>query len=272
MSEAIPAHANFLACTQCGGELHPDEGQIFVTCPYCSSTVFIDRSQVVFHWYIASTLDEERTRSNLARWMAGNQTVKDLDKKAELTGMKFEFFPVWYFKSKTLSGVEKIWLEPAAATSVSEIKSLNLPAGDLRKYETSLDSRARMPDIPLQTVSDWMKHRLQQDAQITETALVHIPLYTCKYLYKGKTYTALVEAATGSVFANIYPAKAEAPYILAGCLSAAVFLCLATFPIIGAMVDSGGRGFFIGLGAYAGIGIIAAALLYALALWVAAKV
>jgi hypothetical protein len=52
----IPEHQTL--CTHCGGELHPDQGQIFLTCPYCSSTVYLDKSQVVFHWYMAPTLDE----------------------------------------------------------------------------------------------------------------------------------------------------------------------------------------------------------------------
>jgi predicted RNA-binding Zn-ribbon protein involved in translation (DUF1610 family) len=71
-----------LTCAQCGGELHPDEGQIFLTCPFCSSTVYIDKRRVVFHWYLAPTLDEAKARGALSRWMAGNQTVKDLDRKA----------------------------------------------------------------------------------------------------------------------------------------------------------------------------------------------
>ena len=51
-----------LTCAQCGGELHPDEGQIFLTCPFCSSTVYIDKRRVVFHWYLAPTLDEAKAR------------------------------------------------------------------------------------------------------------------------------------------------------------------------------------------------------------------
>jgi hypothetical protein len=272
MDAAVPQDLNYFPCTQCGGELHPDEGQIFITCPYCSSTVYLDKSQAVFHWYLASTIDEEKARSNLHRWMSGNQTVKDLDAKAKLTKLSFEYFPVWFFKSRDKNNNEQIWLEPAAATSVSEIKSLRLPAGDLRKYDPDLDSEARSPDIPHKTVTGWLKNRLPRGATIIETSLVHIPLYTAKYIYKKNTYTAVIESATGGVAANIYPEKFEAPYVLAGGITAIVYLFLATFPVIGALVDSDGSGFLIGLAAYVGIGLIAAPLLFALAYWVAAKV
>jgi hypothetical protein len=80
-----------------------------------------------------------------------------------------------------------------------------------------------------------------------------------------------VEAATGSVFANIFPAKAEMPYRLVGCLTALVFSCLATFPLVGGAVE-GSAGAGVGLLACAGVGVVAAPLLFGLATWVAAKI
>jgi hypothetical protein len=265
-----PPVATQLACTQCGGELHPDEGQAFLTCPYCGSTVYVDKSQVVFHNYLAPTIDESKGRGFLARWMAGNQTVKDLDKKSRVVGSAFEYFPLWYFKRRT-SSREEILLEPAAATSVSELKKLILPAGDLRKYEASLDSQARPPTIPLEASLAWLEQRNIPRAEIVERSLVHIPLYTFKYVYQNKPYTAVVEAATGNVFANIFPAKAEAPYMMAGCAAALVYLCLALFPIAGVIVG-GMSGATIGLVLCAALGLVAAPFLFALAAWVAAKV
>ena len=90
---------------------------------------------------------------------------------------------------------------------------------------------------------------------------MHIPLFTFKYAYKNQPYTAIVEAGTGRVFANIFPAKAEAPYRLAGGLTALVFLCLALFPVIGGMVD-GGEGAGIGLALCVGLGLVAAPILF----------
>jgi hypothetical protein len=269
MADQLPD--NTFHCTQCGGELHPDEGQIFLTCPYCSSTVYLDKSQVVFHWYLAPTLDEVEARGALARWMAGNQTVKDLDKKARIQSVSFEYFPVWYFKVREGNGREEIILEPAAATSVSEIRRLRLRAGDLRKYEPAIESQAQAPSVPLQSALRWMEERRVPKSDIAEQALVHLPIYTFKYIFQGKTYTALVEAATGGVLANIYPAKAEAPYMLAGGTAALVFLCLATFPLIGALVD-GEKGLGLGAVACLGAGLLAAPALFALAAWVAAKI
>ena len=269
MDDQIISHA--IECSQCGGELHPDEGQIFLTCPYCYSTVYLDKSQVVFHWYLAPTLDEEKTHTALARWMAGNQTVKDLDKKSRVVAVSFEYFPIWYFKHRRPDGKEEISLEPAAGTSVSEIKSINLPAGDLRKYEHDLEQQSRAPTVPLQVALNWLQGGDIQQDEIVEQALVHVPLYTFKYTYRNESYTALVEAGTGGVFANIFPAKAEAPYFVAGGLTALVYLCLALFPIFGALFSSW-EGLAVSVLVCTGLGILAGPVLFALAVWVAAKV
>lgn len=263
--------AHTLNCTQCGGELHPDEGQIFLTCPFCQSTVFLDKSQVVFHWVLAPTLDEEKARGSLFRWMASNQTVKDLDKKSRLSGISFQYFPVWYFKRRTAGGQETIFLEPASATAVTELKNLKLPAGDLRRYDTALDAQSLPPSVPLQAALGWLEQRQVPFSEVAERAVVHIPLYTCKYDFKGRSYTAVVEGATGEVFANIFPAKAEAPYLAVAMAAALVYLCLATFPVIGAMAG-GGDALMLGLLACGGLGLLSAPALFVAAAWVAAKV
>ena len=270
MSDTPALPETQIHCTQCGGELHPDEGQIFLACPYCSSTVYLDKSQVVFHWYLTSTLDEAKARSSLARWMGGNQTVKDLDKKSRLIETVFQYFPVWYFKRRTPVGREMILLEPAAAISVSEISKINLPAGDLRKYDDSVSSQAVAPTVPLNAALQWQEERQVPQNEIIEKFLVHLPIYLFKYQYQGRAYLAVVEAATGQVFANIFPAKAEMPYRTIGILTALVYLCLATFPVIGAL--AGENEFAIGIGLCLGLGILAAPVLFGIAMWIAAKI
>jgi len=272
---SLPTSA--IACSQCGGELHPDEGQIFLTCPFCSATVYLDKSRVVFHWYLASTLNEQQALGSLNRWMAGNQTVKDLDRKSRVLSQAFQYFPLWYFKYRGGGGQEEVHLEPAAATSITELRQLRLPAGDLRKVDASIEPQAQAPTVPLDLALAWEGNALQPGTPYSgpktpvETSLVHIPVYTFKYAYQNKTYTALVEGATGATLANIFPAKSEAPYQLAGGLAAGIFLCLATFPVIGALV-SGEGGLTIGVALCAGLGLVAAPLLFALAAWVASRV
>ncbi len=272
-----------LHCTQCGGELHPDEGQIFLTCPYCGATVYLDKSRVVFHWYVAPTLNEQDAQGALFRWMSGSQTVKDLDKKARLVGQSFLYFPLWYFKYRTANG-EAEALQPAAATSVTELRSLKIPAGDLRKYDGSVEGQSQAPTVPLEAGLEWLQ--AQAGAQvpaltsgsggttspaITEIALIYVPVYLFKYSYAGQTYTSLVDGASGTVLANLYPHKREAPYLLVGGVTALVFLCLALVPAVGSASDSS-SGLGVSLLICGGVGVVLAPILFAWAFWVASKV
>ena len=86
-------------CAQCNGELHPDEGQVFLVCPFCGSAVYLDKSKVVFHWSLSATLKPDDALASLHRWMAGNYTVKDLDRKAKIVSSTFQYFPLWYVKA-----------------------------------------------------------------------------------------------------------------------------------------------------------------------------
>ena len=257
-------------CPQCNGLLQPDEGQLFLTCPYCGSAVFLDKSRVVFHWLLKPTIDEAGARAALRRWMAGNETVKDLDVKSQMTSVAFAYFPLWLLRFGR-GGGEVVNLEPAAATSVSELKRLRLPAGDLVRYEPAFDPQAVPPNVPLQSMLSWLEVTGADPTRVSEISLVHVPLFTFHYDFAGQTYLAVVDAASGSVFANIFPAKAEAPYRTIAAIVAAVFLLLATLPIGGMLVEPR-QGLAIGSLLCVGLGLVAAPLLFAGAAWVAAKV
>ena len=259
-----------LHCPQCNGLLQPDEGQLFLTCPYCGSAVFLDKSRVVFHWLLKPTIDEAGARAALRRWMAGNETVKDLDLKSRVTSAGFAYFPLWLLRFGR-GGGETIHLEPAAATSVTELKRLRLPAGDLVRYEPAFDAHAVPPTVPLQYMLSWMEVAGVDPTRVQEISLVHVPLFTFHYDFAGQTYLAMVDAASGSVAANIFPAKAEAPYRMMAAVVAAVFLSLAMLPIGGMLVEPH-QGLATGALLCVGLGLIAAPLLFAGAAWVAAKV
>jgi len=98
-----------------------------------------------------------------------------------------------------------------------------------------------------------------------------VPVFIFKYLFQGQTYTAVVDASSATVLANIYPAKSELPYRTVGGVAAVVFLCLALMPVMGAIVNEE-SGLMVGLLICGGLGLIAAPILIAWAAWVAGKV
>ena len=60
--------------------------------------------------------------------------------------------------------------------------------------------------MPLEAGLDWFEQG-HPGAQIEETALVHVPIFLYKYLYRGQTYTAVVDAASGGVHGQPLPGQ-----------------------------------------------------------------
>jgi DNA-directed RNA polymerase subunit RPC12/RpoP len=230
-----------IKCTQCAADVEVQQDETFIECPFCASALFLDKRKVVFHYVIACNFKPNEAEGNLKRWMAGNHTVKDLDKKAQMAKTSFYYFPVWYFKTKDTTG-DKIYIQPAASTSVSEIKKIPIPAGSLKFYDQKQynDDEIVKPDVLYDSAKTWLQNSGVDLNTIAEAALVHIPFYQFYYYFNNQTYTALVEASSGLVYANVFPAKSEAPFRVLFTLGIVAFFVTAIICfIIGfAMGDS----------------------------------
>jgi len=214
-----------IKCTQCGADVDVIQDETFIECPFCSSALYLDKKKVVFHYVVANNFKPNEAEGNLKRWMAGNHTVKDLDKKSTISKTSFYYFPIWLFKTKDSKG-DKLYIQPAASTSISEIKKISVPAGALKFYEKGQYNEEELiqPDVLLDSAQAWLKSAGIDLATVSEAALVHVPVYQFYYSFNNHAYTAVVEASSGMVYANIYPAKSEMPFKLLFGLSIAAFL------------------------------------------------
>lgn len=217
-----------IVCPQCAGENDiPPDGR-FLECQFCGSAIYIDKSKVVNRFVIASNFSEEQAEGNLRRWMAGNFQVKDLDKLSVISAKHFYYFPLWYFKTN-VSGADKIYLQPATSTSVSEIKNAQIPAGSMKPYnKKEFDANQFVnPDVLYDSARNWLEQTGVSKESIAESSLVHVPFYQFYYTFGGKQYTAMVEASSGMVYANIWPAKSEVPFRMLFGLSIVTFLAVS---------------------------------------------
>lgn len=260
-----------ILCQQCAAPLPVKQGSQFVTCEFCQATNFVDKRRAVFHYAVRSTLRENDALAALRRWMAGNATVKDLDRKATIGSPRFQLFPMWLVRAHR-QGEEQVFLEPAAPLSVSELKRRAIPAADLEPYDHTLDEAAVAPTVPYETMRQWLvdDHNLNPEA-IREVSLVHLPVYLCKYHFQGEQYTAVVDAATSEVFANIYPSKWEVPYLAIGALAFVLYFCAAFAPLAG-YLSGGGAGLLTGVGIYLVLALVLAVPIFFVALLISARV
>jgi len=208
-------------CPQCGAASDVPSGDRFYPCPFCDATLFVDRSGVVQHYELPRLLDAEQALAALKRWMAGNDTVKDLDRKSAIGVPRSISFPMWTFRAQVRGG-EEFFVEPAAPTPVPQLADLKIPAGKLLPYRGVSDgSEVVDATIPLEVAREWLEQR--GVGATHETALIRVPLWRFEYSFSGSNYQALVEASTGEVLAAVFPEKSEAPYYLVGILGALLF-------------------------------------------------
>lgn len=268
--DALPPATQAL-CQQCSAPLTVEQGTAYTECQFCGATNVLDRGRSVFHYVVRETVRQEDAEAMLRRWMGGNKTVKDLDKKAIISQIHFQLFPMWLVRVGQQQD-EAVLLEPAAAISVSELKQLKVPAADLEPYDAIPGAEAVVATVPYNAMLNWLAddYRVQPDA-IREAAIVHLPIYLIKYSYKSRSYTAVVDAATGEIFCNIYPSKWEAPYQMLGAIAFVVYFLAALAPVGGYMVG-GDAGLATGLAIFIGLAVVAAVPIVVAAMVISARV
>jgi len=176
-----------IICPQCGGENKMPTDEKFTECEFCGSVIYIDKRKVVNHYVVNSNFTKEQAEGNLRRWMASNFHVKDLDKLAQISQVSFYYFPLWYFKTKDASG-DKIHLQPAHSTPISEIKNIQIPAGNLKtfnKNEFNINDFVK-PDVLYGSAKSWLSQSGVNEESIAESFLVHVPFYQFYYNFKGQ--------------------------------------------------------------------------------------
>ncbi len=267
----MPSTATQLVCQQCGAPLVVEPGTQFVTCAFCQTTNFVDKSGAVLHYVVRDTLGQADAEAALRRWMAGNDTVKDLDKKASIGRPQFQLFPLWMV-TVAQDGAEKIILKPAAALSIIELTSIAIPAADLEPYDHTLDADAIAPTTPLETVKKWLAENQQVAVgAIRAASLVHLPIFVFKYEFDGRAYTAVVDAANGRAFASLFPSKWETPYKTLGGIGCVAYFLAALIPLAGYLL-AGGAGLVTAMVVYLVVAAMLAVPIFAAATVISSKV
>lgn len=203
------------------------QDEIFASCGFCEASIYVNKAVIYFHYWIKPTFEMEDAHLNLRRWMAGDQTIDGLQKNAVTKDESFTYFPVWRFVVK-IAGEEQIFVEPAIPTSITEFRNLDLPAGLLSFAKPGKKEDEKLPDVEIDVNSarEWLREREIDPRLVSSISLVHIPVYRFTYEYENCLYTAVVEAATGNVIANVYPNRRDTPFIIVTLLSAFLFFCV----------------------------------------------
>ncbi len=186
-----------------------DTGVKFVKCPYCSSQIYIDRTGAGFYYALPFMVAENDSIGMFKRWAAGSTKAKDLDKLAQIAGVKRQYFPVYMFK-RDVNGVEQVMIETAGSTTLPGLHNLKVPAGDLKIFDTTFDTQGAeliKPDIEM------MSYLSTLPGKPKEQALVYFPIWKIDYVFNQKKYGVVIDASSGEVFSAEFPTRSSMAYI-----------------------------------------------------------
>ena len=62
-----------LNCPQCGAKIPDIEESGFIVCPYCESTLYVDLSKVIQHFYYPLGIKDDMLEGILVRWLSRHE-------------------------------------------------------------------------------------------------------------------------------------------------------------------------------------------------------
>jgi hypothetical protein len=209
-----------IKCPKCAAPVEYDVGTKFTKCSYCGSLIYLDRTGAGFYYAIPFRLSQDDAVGTFRRWAGGSTRAKDLDRLAQVTTIKKQYFPVYLFR-RDIGGKEEVIVEPAGSTILPGLHQLKVPGGDLKIFDATFDSAGAeliKPDIEMLHYMDSLP------GQGKEQSLVFFPIWTIEYTFNGTKYQVVVDASSSEVFAATFPVRSSAAYVLVTLVGFVAFL------------------------------------------------
>jgi DNA-directed RNA polymerase subunit RPC12/RpoP len=175
-----------LKCARCAADFTLDKDEPFLTCPYCDSHLFLDRTQTHQHYIIPPTIPASR---------AVVAAMTDAGRKGypfPKTGVKPEgvLLPFWGIRGKEMQ--ETL---PAFTPCPFALSGYRLPAAEAAWYNP--DGVAGFETIePSETSSlDWQDH-----PKVSSFSLYSVPFHRIRYGKIDPPYELFIDAVSGRIF------------------------------------------------------------------------
>lgn len=190
-----------IKCSQCGASVGLSSESGFLNCPYCDSRLYVETDHSVQHYYLKPALQPEQIAGVISK-----ELLKlELTQPTSIIESELVYVPFWLIKLKdqTLSF-------PASELELAELRNFTIPVGAMVPYEPELEQSARveMPELGFEDL--WRNPKMEKlRDEVLKSELVHIPFYRVVYTYQGLSYSALIDAGAGTMYADNLPASAS---------------------------------------------------------------
>jgi len=191
-----------IKCTQCGGKAPIEEDADFIRCPFCETALYIDADRSVKHFYMDPVVNEK----DLGPLIQRRLSYMEIQSPVTVQTSRVILFPFWRFDS-AIGGSLMI---PAAMPPIEDMTQVKNPAGDLKLYSDDLSKRYQVvePELLLDDALVEAQRVLgtKDPVKFTGASMTHLPLIEVRYLCKEGEFGAVVEAVSGEVHADDWPA------------------------------------------------------------------
>ncbi len=211
-------------CTQCGAKVPIEEDTSFIRCPYCETALYVETDRTVKHYYMQSHVEPNDVTPQIQRKLS-YQEIKD---EISLGETRDFYFPFWRLDTKMGRSI----MIPAAMPPIEDLASIKPPAGDLKLYSEEIGEKHEMqePSLLLEdaVIEAQKAIGVKEIVKFTAASIVHLPFITVHYACHDNEYQAVIEAVSGEVYADDWPAASAFKKDLAlGWIAALAFALFA---------------------------------------------
>jgi DNA-directed RNA polymerase subunit RPC12/RpoP len=184
-----------LSCSQCGAKLEIDSFKRFLHCPYCQSSLVVEKDRTVECYILKHIRNDIWVKGVFRAWLKKSGTHGDI----EGSRIEFKYFPVWH---ATLDDGQTI-TQPAANTLHTEISSVKIPAGDIKYFDndTSL-SLVIQPSIRHEAATGWTMDIHDQKKEVKRLWLVYLPIYFIDYQINGERHRVSIVGESTRIYSD----------------------------------------------------------------------
>jgi hypothetical protein len=211
-----------IRCTNCGADIPLQEESAFISCPFCRAALFVDTDQTIANFCMPPTIKKDDLTPLINRTLA----AMEINPELELEGAVIVYHPFWRFESTGL----KTKLIAAAEIGADDMTEISAVAGNPVAYDPAIIGDRREVEPTLlhdEAVAEWEMSSpavTQSDLRVT---MLYLPVYHTTYLCDGVRYSALIDGASGGVYADNWPPteQREKNKVL-GAIAAGAFVAL----------------------------------------------
>ncbi len=184
-----------LSCSQCGAKLEIDSFKRFLHCPYCQSSLVVEKDRTVECYILKHIRNDLWVKGVFRAWLKKAGTDGD----AKDIRIEFKYFPVWH---ATLEDGQAI-TQPAAKTLHTEISSVKIPAGDIKYFDenTSL-SEILQPSIQHEAATGWTMDIHEEKKEVKRLWLVYLPIYFIDYQMGGDHHRVSIVGESTRIYSD----------------------------------------------------------------------